>query len=237
MTLAPVPKNSTRRMRIFLVDDHPIVRRGLADLINAEPDLKVCGESDSAESALAAVPGAEPDVVIADITLPGADGIELIRFLRKAKVKAPVLILTMHEEDEYAERAIRAGANGFIMKYRAMQDLLGAIRCVLSGRLYLSTETSERLLNQTLGKKSGGIEGLSARELQVLELLGAGEGTRAVALKLRLSVKTVETYRAKIKEKLHLTGAAQLVRTAVQWVERKAEGSHRRAKRRTSSAT
>ena len=233
-----IPKSSVRRKRIFLVDDHPIVRRGLAELLNAEPDIKVCGEADSAESALSTVVQAAPDLVIADISLPGADGIDFIRFLRKARIKAPVLILTMHEEAEYAERALRAGAKGFIMKFRAMDDLLTAIRSVLEGKLYLSPETAERLLTNSLGtarKKAGGIEALSARELQVLELLGKGEGTRAVALRLRLSVKTVETYRAKIKEKLRLSGAAQLVRRAVQWVERKVDGAPRPPRRRSST--
>lgn len=223
-------KPAGRKSRIFLVDDHPIVRRGLADLINVEPDLKICGEADSAESAVTAIAEANPDLVIADISLPGADGIELIRFLRKAHLKVSVLILTMHEEEHLAERALRAGAKGFIMKYRAMADLLDAIRCVLAGRLYVSADTTEQILSHSLGsarKKPTGIEGLSDRERQVLELLGRGEGTRAVADQLRLSVKTVETYRAKIKEKLQLTGAAQLVQRAVQWVER-AESGHRK---------
>jgi DNA-binding NarL/FixJ family response regulator len=234
--MATRSKMTGRRSRIFLVDDHPIVRRGLADLINAEPDLRVCGESDSAESAVFAIEKTAADLVIADITLPGADGIELIRFLRKAHLKAPVLILTMHEEEEYAERALRAGAKGFIMKYRAMTELLGAVRCVLSGQLYLSSKTAEHILAPEKGsKKPEGVEGLSGRELQVLELLGHGEGTRTVAQKLQLSIKTVETYRAKIKEKLNLTGASQLMQRAVQWVERRPTGAHRRGGRQPHS--
>lgn len=232
MTRTPV-----QRSRIFLVDDHPVVRRGLADLINAEPDLKVCGEADTAEGAVSAIEKSAADLVIADITLPGADGIELIRFLRKARIKVPVLILTMHEEEAYAERAMRAGAMGFIMKYRAMAELLGAVRCVLSGRAYLSARTAEQILAPDKDlKRPEGVEGLSDRELQVLELLGHGEGTRAIAEKLQLSIKTVETYRAKIKEKLHLTGASQLMQRAVQWVERKA-GPGGRGGRRTQSVS
>lgn len=231
------PAKPGKRSKIFLVDDHPIVRRGLTELIDGEPDLVVCGEAEGSEAALPAIVRAEPDLVIADISLPGADGIELIRFMRKERVECPVLVLTMHEATDQAERAMRAGARGFIMKYRAMADLLDAIHCVLEGRLFLSPDVAEQLLNRSLTGETGGMEGLSDRERQVMELLGQGCGTRSVAERLRLSIKTIETYRAKIKEKLHLTGATQLVQRAVQWVERRSQPSpNRRRPRRAVPA-
>ena len=231
------PNKAAKGRKIFLVDDHPVVRRGLAELINGESDLFVCGEAESSEAALPVIIRTQPDLVIADISLPGADGIELIRFMRKAHSNCPVLVLTMHEATDHAERAMRAGARGFIMKYRAMSDLLDAIRCVLDGRLFLSPDVAEQLLNRSLDPAgNGGMEGLSDRERQVMELLGQGHGTRTVAERLRLSIKTIETYRAKIKEKLNLSGASQLVQRAVQWVERKTQPAPKSRRSRRAAA-
>ncbi len=211
------------KKRILIVDDHPLVRKGLALTLEAEPDLEVCGQAASAEEALGMLDEVRPDLVIVDISLPGMSGLELIKHLHVWNPELPVLIISRHDEALYAERAIRAGARGYVMKVEAVDVIVRAVRRVLAGGLYVSEEVSERLLMSMAGhRRSAGqspLELLSDRELEVFELTGRGLSTREIAERLHLSVKTVESYRARIKAKLGLRNAAELMQHAVQWVE------------------
>ena len=207
--------------RVFVVDDHPIVRQGLALLIDQEPDLEVCGEAEEAETALAAISAARPDVLLLDISLPGPDGIDLLKAIRATDTALPVLVLSMHDESVYAERALRAGANGYIMKQEATENVLVALRRILRREVYVSDRIATSMLRQFA---SGGgkplqapIERLSDRELEVFRLIGEGHGTRQIADELHLSVKTVESYQAHIKEKLSLQSSRDLVQRAIEW--------------------
>jgi DNA-binding NarL/FixJ family response regulator len=207
--------------RVFVVDDHPIVRQGLALLIDQEPDLEVCGEAEEAETALAAISAARPDVLLLDISLPGPDGIDLLKAIRAIDTALPVLVLSMHDESVYAERALRAGANGYIMKQEATENVLVALRRILRREVYVSDRIATSMLRQLA---SGGgkpaqapIERLSDRELEVFRLIGEGHGTRQIADELHLSVKTVESYQAHIKEKLSLQSSRELVQRAIEW--------------------
>jgi DNA-binding NarL/FixJ family response regulator len=207
------------KYRIFLVDDHPILRQGLALFINREPDLMVCGEADGAASALQAIRSSIPDFVILDISLDGPDGLELLKTLRAKYPSLPVLILSMHDESTYAERALRAGANGYIMKQEATEKVLTAIRQVLRGDVYVSEHLTRRMLQQFVhGSISprDPVTTLSDRELEVYRLIGAGHGTRQIADELHVSTKTVESYQAHIKEKLSLRNARELVQHAIE---------------------
>lgn len=207
--------------RIFLVDDHPIVRERLGQLITREPDLAVCGEAESAPEAIGKLPGAQADLAVVDLSLKDSRGIELIREIKTLMPKLPVLVLSMHDESLYAERVLRAGARGYITKQEATTKVLGAIRRVLGGEVYLSDAMVSRLLNRcTQGKSFGAspVVTLADRELDVLELIGRGRGTRQIAEELRVSIKTVESYRARIKEKLNLSTANELTQYAIQWV-------------------
>lgn len=212
-----------RRRKVLVVDDHPIVREGLADLINREKDLVVCGSAEDIPQTLKAIAELNPDVITADISLGGASGLELIRDISTQFPGLPVLALSMHQESFYAERAIRAGARGYITKQEATKNVILAIRSVLEGRLYLSEEMKEKLLCSVVGcngSEAGvsSIERLTDRELEVFGLLGQGRGTRQIAEQLCLSIKTVETYRARIKEKLHLSSGSKLLQQAFEWV-------------------
>jgi DNA-binding NarL/FixJ family response regulator len=205
--------------RVFLVDDHPIVRQGLALFIDREPDLMVCGEADGATSALQAIREATPDFVVLDISLDGPDGLELLKVVRSEYPNLPVLILSMHDESAYAERALRAGANGYIMKQEATEKVLTAIRQILRGDVYLSDRLTKRMLQQfvhgTVPPRDP-LAKLSDRELEVYRLIGAGHGTRQIADELHVSTKTVESYQAHIKEKLSLRNARELVQHAIE---------------------
>lgn len=216
--------------KVLIVDDHPIVRHGLAQLIGQEKDLAVCGEAGTYDEALAALARGLPDVVILDLSLPGPSGLSLLKRIRELYPELPVLVLSMHEESVYAERALRAGANGYVMKGQADSAVIEALRKVLAGELYLSPESSTRLLQQFLGRARGsvgptGIERLSDRELEVFECIGRGLSSQKIAEKLGMSVKTVEVHRVHIKRKLGIENGAQLMREAVRWVEREAGGS------------
>jgi DNA-binding NarL/FixJ family response regulator len=208
------------KSKIFLVDDHPIVRQGLTLLINREPDLVVCGEADGAHSALQALPRLLPDLLILDLSLEGPDGLDLLKTIRGPDPILPVLILSMHDESTYAERSLRAGANGYIMKQEATERLLVAIRRILQGKVYLSERLTNRMLEQFVhgpGSANGDPVGaLSDRELEVYRYIGAGRGTRQIANELHVSVKTVESYQAHIKEKLGLRNGRQLVKHAIE---------------------
>jgi DNA-binding NarL/FixJ family response regulator len=211
---------SVPRCKVFLIDDHPIVRQGLALFIDREPDLMVCGEADGATSALQAIREAAPDFVVLDISLDGPDGLELLKTLRVRYPNLPVLVLSMHDEAVYAERALRAGANGYIMKQEATDRVLTAIRHILSGDVYLSDRLTKRMLQQFVNgsvSPRDPLAKLSDRELEVYRLIGAGHSTRQIADELHVSTKTIESYQAHIKEKLALRNARELVQHAVEW--------------------
>lgn len=208
--------------KILLVDDHPLMRKGLAMTIGAERDFDVAHQADSAEDALDLIENEEIDLAVVDISLPGMSGLELVKHLQAITPDLPVLIVSRHDETLYAERALRAGARGYVMKIEASDTIVEAIRRVLRGGIYVSHEINDRLLmsmatGNSLAKQSP-MELLSDRELEVFELTGKGFSTRDIAERLHLSVKTIESYRARIKTKLNLDSAAELMQHAVQWV-------------------
>jgi DNA-binding NarL/FixJ family response regulator len=213
--------DNMNKHRVFLVDDHPIVRQGLTLLINQEPDLVVCGEAESAWSVSAALAALTPDVLVLDISLNGPDGIDLLKNIRLTDTHLPILVLSMHDESVYAERALRAGANGYIMKQEATEKVLVAIRRILQREVYISDRIASRMLRQMVSRstnpQAASIGSLSDRELEVFRLIGDGHGTREIAEALRLSIKTVESYQAHIKEKLALPTARALVQRAIEW--------------------
>lgn len=217
------PQNQTppRKNRVLVVDDHPIVRQGLALLINQESDLLVCGEAEEATGAMNVLASVKPDILILDISLNGPDGIDLLKNVRSSHPTLPVLILSMHDESIYAERALRAGANGYIMKQEATEKVLIALRRILSGEIYVSGRIANSMLEHyvhgTNHSPQSSVSELTDRELEVFRLIGEGHGTRQIADELHLSVKTVESYQAHIKEKLCLRSARELVQHAVQW--------------------
>jgi len=210
-----------KKYRVLLVDDHPIVRQGLALLIDREADLSVCGEADGAHSAFHAIETLRPDIVVLDISLNGPDGLEVLKEIRVKTGSLPVLILSMHDESIYAERAMRAGAKGYIMKQEATEKVLVAIRRILQGDVYLSDRLTTTMLQQYVrggaATKSSPLLNLTDRELEVFRLIGEGHGTRQIADELHLSVKTIESYQAHIKEKLALRNARELVQHAIEW--------------------
>mgnify|MGYP006275134577 FL=1 len=212
---------------IIIVDDHPLMRKGLALSLNSEPDLDVVGQMPSAEDALEQMEALALDLAIVDISLPGMSGMELLKHMQARYESVKTLVVSRHDEVLYAERAIRAGARGYVMKLEAADVIVQAARQVLGGGIYVSQEINERLL---LSMADGGrerlmqspLEILSDRELEVFELTGNGVSTREIAERLHLSVKTIESYRARIKNKLNLESATELMQRAVQWVESEA---------------
>jgi DNA-binding NarL/FixJ family response regulator len=223
---APTPAESSPKSRVFLVDDHPITRQGLVALINREHNLVVCGEADSAPVAIDMIQKLTPDIALVDVTLKTTSGIELMKHLKALRPEMPVLMMSMHDESLFAERALRAGAKGYIMKLEPSATILAAIRRILGGDLYLSEKMKEKMLHRLV--KTGGtevvyaIDTLSDREMEVFQLIGNGYGTRQIATRLNLSVKTIDSYREHLKLKLRLDGGTELVRHAIQWV--KSEG-------------
>ncbi len=215
--------NALRQYGILIVDDHPIVRQGLAQLINEEPDLHVCGQAEDALEAIQIIGKLEPDLVIVDLSLKNTSGLELIKDIKVRHASLPVLTLSMHDEAVYAERALRAGARGYIMKHEATDRVVIAIRRVLAGQIYVSEDLAANMVGKLVTGSGNhnklSIERLSDRELEVFRLIGTGYGTREMAEGLHLSQKTIETYRAHIKEKLHLQDTNELLRTAIQWVK------------------
>jgi len=210
-----------RKRRVFIVDDHAMVRQGLTLLIDREADLMVCGDAQEAHAALQTMATLEPDILIVDISLNGPDGLDLVKAVRSRSPLLPILVLSMHDELIYAERAIRAGANGYIMKQEATDRMLIALRRILDGDIYLSERAASRIVQQYVrgsheGQRSA-LSGLSDRELEVFRLIGEGHTTRHIADELHLSIKTVETYQAHIKEKLLLRNARELVQRAIEW--------------------
>jgi DNA-binding NarL/FixJ family response regulator len=211
---------STKK-NVLVVDDHPLLRQGLALLINQQQDMQVCGEAEEAHAAMQAVTQCRPDIIILDISLNGPDGLELLKSIRASDPDLPVLILSMHDEAIYAERALRARANGYIMKQEATEKVLVAVRRILNGELYLSDRMSNKMLQHYIGGAPSMIQSrissLSDRELEVFRLIGEGRATREIAEELHLSIKTVETYQAHIKEKLALRSGRELIQHAIQW--------------------
>jgi len=205
---------------IVIVDDHPIMREGLVKLLAQESDLRVCGQYEDAARAFEAISKARPDIVLVDLSLKGSSGLELIKNIRAQFPNVLILVLSMHDEALYAERVLRAGAAGYVMKQEATERILFAIRHVLNGGIYLSERMSTRFMHQLVGGRvlAGGssVERLSDRELEVFGLIGQGRGTRQIAEQLHLSVKTIESHRAHIKEKLNLRNATELVHRAIQ---------------------
>jgi DNA-binding NarL/FixJ family response regulator len=217
-------KTDTKERRVLLVDDHPIVRHGLGLLIEQEDDLTICGETESAVETLDCIDEVSPDIVLVDISLRGSNGLELTKALKEAHPEVPVLVLSMHDESLYAERALRSGARGYVMKQESADTVLDAIRTVLSGGIYLSDSLSSVMLREFVdgGRADGekfGIASLSDRELEVFELIGRGHSTRKIADRLQLSIKTIETHRAHVKQKLKLDNATALVHRAFHWIE------------------
>jgi DNA-binding NarL/FixJ family response regulator len=208
--------------RIVIVDDHPLFRKGLEQLIHSDGAFAVCGEAGNAAEAMEVIRELDPDLAIVDLTLPGANGIELIKNIRAEFSKLPILVLSMHDESLYALRALRAGAEGYVMKHEAMANVIQAIHEVFSGRPYLSPAMASQIITKfAQGRSQGEVdatERLSDRELEILELIGKGNEVPQIAKTLHLSPKTVETHRAHIKEKLNLANARQVARFAVQWV-------------------
>ncbi|WP_080745036.1 response regulator [Cupriavidus necator] len=215
------PSSLGRATQILIVDDHPIIREGLAHLLNMHEDLHVCCAAASAEEAMAAV-ACQPDLAIVDLSLHSNSGLDLVKTLRQHYPKLAILVLSMHDETLFAERALRAGANGYLMKLEATEHILNAIREVLAGNVYLSAAMHERLARAlTVPKQipTGSIASLSEREFEVLHLIGLGFSTREIAGKLNRSIKTIEAHQANIKEKLDICNGKELMRFAIQWIE------------------
>jgi DNA-binding NarL/FixJ family response regulator len=213
--------SAVKKATVLLVDDHPIVRQGLTQLINQEPDLAVCAQAEDGGGALHAIALHRPDIVILDISLNGPDGLSVLKDIRMIYASLPVLVLSMHDESLYAERVLRAGANGYIMKQEATERVLEAIRRIRGGEVYVSDRIARRLLQQVVSSPASAkppMEALTDRELAVFRLIGKGRGTREIADDLHVSVKTIESYQAHIKEKLSLKNARELVQHAFQWV-------------------
>ena len=216
-------KTKSTKKQVYLVDDHPIVRQGLIKLIEQEDELEVCGESGTVSDALAALKKLGPDVVLVDISLEDSNGLELIKLVDDLGLQIPMLVLSMHDESLYAEHALRAGASGYVMKQAAAGTLIQAIEKVLAGEIYVSKAMSSQMLKMAFRSNGEdtrtGTETLSLRELEVFELIGRGNSTREIAGQLHLSVKTIETYRAHIKDKLQLRSGTELMQHAIHWVE------------------
>lgn len=216
-------KVAKNRKRVLIVDDHPMMREGLAQLIEHEPDLCVCAQADTAGAALQAITTHAPELVLVDISLPDRSGLELIKDALVLHPELALLVVSMHDETLYAERVLRAGGRGYVMKQEGGKKLMQAIRQVLNGQIYVSEKMSARILEAFSGhrKESGQspVERLSDREFEVFQLIGRGQGTRAIAQQLHLSVKTVEVHRANIKKKLELQSGTEVVRYAIRWVD------------------
>jgi DNA-binding NarL/FixJ family response regulator len=208
--------------RIFIVDDHPVFREGLLGLVKREPSLSICGEADNAPEALDAIKRLTPELVLADISLPGKSGLELIKDILAVCPDTAVLVISMHDETLYAERVLRAGGRGYIMKQEGPERILQAIRHVLDGQLYLSGKMSIRILDAFSGRRaktSSPIARLTDRELEIVQLIGVGKDSHTIARQLHLSVKTVDAHRGHIKEKLNLSSGTELICYAARWVE------------------
>ena len=221
----PAPEE---RKQIFIVDDHPVFREGLVALLQREADLAVCGEADNAPRALAAIEQLKPDLVLADIGLPGKSGLELIKDLRATLPEIAVLVISMHDETLYAERVLRAGGRGYIMKQEGPEKILQALRRVLEGQIFVSGKMSGRILDALSNRRARSdspIARLTDREFEIFQLIGQGKDSHAIAGQLHLSVKTVDAHRGNIKEKLELASGTELICFAARWVETQSPGN------------
>ncbi len=217
------------KTRIYIVDDHALIRRGLISLINGEPDMEVCGQAEDASTALQEIIKLQPDLLTVDISLRGNSGLELIKNIKAFNPKIHILVLSMHHESIYALRVLKAGARAYVMKQDVTSKVIEAIRRIRNGQLYVSDDIATQMLNRLVGGETGDetspVAMLSDRELEIVNLIGNGLLTREIAAKLHVSVKTVETHRAHIKEKLDLHNATQLVQFCVRWVDENKVGS------------
>lgn len=208
--------------KVLLVEDHPMFREHLGQLIDRDLGMSICGEADNIRDAMQLILETKPDIAIVDITLHGSSGLELLKDIKAQGLDINVLVLSMHDEELYAERALRAGAKGYITKNEASTEVIEAIRCVMKGDVYASRQMTAKLLERMTQKRNNselaGMETLADRELEVFQMLGRGKSTREIAQTLNLGESTVETYRARIKEKLQLRSAAELYLRAGQWV-------------------
>jgi DNA-binding NarL/FixJ family response regulator len=218
-------RKDDKRSRVLLVDDHPLVRERLAEIINREADLHVCGEAEDRHEAIEAAQATRPDLVIIDLTLKNSDGLELIKDLHARSPGLRMLVVSMHDESLYAERVIRAGAMGYITKQEATRNILAAIRRILEGTIYLNERLANHILSRLTTKNNTvaltPAESLADRELQVFELTGRGLNTRDIATRLHISPKTVETYRARIRVKLNLKDGGEILRAAIVWANQR----------------
>lgn len=220
--MAKQPPKTKGRKKIFLVDDHPVFREGLVSLLKREADLMVSGEADTARTALTAIERTKPDLVLVDIGLPERSGLELIKDLRATSPETVVLVISMHDESLYAERVLRAGGHGYIMKQEGPEHMLRAIRQVLNGQIYLSARMSPRILDVLAGRSKNArspIGRLTDREFEVLQLIGQGKDSHVIAKELHVSFKTVDNHRARLKEKLKLQSGTELICYAARWIE------------------
>jgi DNA-binding NarL/FixJ family response regulator len=216
-------KRAVQASRVLIVDDHPVVRLGIRQMIAAEASLEVCGEASNAEEALRACRTTEVDLAIVDLSLGAASGLELIKQLHEEHPELPILVLSMHDEALFAQRALRAGARGYLQKHEAIEGLIQAVRQVVSGKVYVSDSVAQQVLAGLRGATPAPADQLATltdREIQVLERVGRGSSTAGIARDLGVSVKTIETYRSNIKAKLNLKSALDLVRYATSWIER-----------------
>jgi DNA-binding NarL/FixJ family response regulator len=220
--MARAETKTDQAFKVLLVEDHPMFREHLSQLIDRDLGMSVCGEADNIRDAMRLIREMRPDIAIVDITLRGSSGLELVKDIKAQGLSVNVLVLSMHDEELYAERALRAGAKGYITKNEASTEVVKAIRCVMSGEVYASKRVTAKLLERMTQKRAApqlaGMETLADRELEVFQMLGKGRSTREIAQSLNLGESTVETYRARIKDKLQLKSAAELYLRAGQWV-------------------
>jgi DNA-binding NarL/FixJ family response regulator len=218
--MSKTPTKPTAKRRVFLVDDHPVLRTGLGRLIDDQPDLAMCGEAESPVEAMRLLPAAKPDVAIVDLTLKGGDGLELCKQIRERFSTLPILVISMHDESLYAERALKAGARGYVMKQEPQETVMTALRTVARGDVYLSAKMSAKLLQSLSGARSDKdlppLERLTDRELEIFRLIGEGQSVRNIAEKLFLSTKTVEAHKEHIKQKLNLKSSNELLQYAIE---------------------
>ncbi len=209
--------------RIYIVDDHPLVRQGLSQIVANEADMEICGEAEDSPTAMRGVGDANPDAIIVDISLKGNNGLELIKNLKAIHESIPILVFSMHDETIYAQRALRAGAKAYVMKKESPSKVVDAIRKIIKGEIYVSPSVSDQVLHQIVNGpgnvSTSPVDRLTDRELEVVQLIGRGLSSREIAESLHLSVKTIESHRAHVKEKLNLRNATELVQFSVQWVD------------------
>jgi DNA-binding NarL/FixJ family response regulator len=223
MALKKEQAKTGKKTQVLIVDDHPVVRDGLVTIINHEQDFNACGQADDAARALKAIAELKPDVVVADISLKSSDGIELTKSIKVRYPRLPVIVFSVHDESIYAERALRAGAHAYMMKETVSENIVKAIRTVLNGEIFVSEKISKKFLHKIAGDKTGTartpIDNLSDRELEIFRLIGEGYKASQIAKQLHLSIKTIETYRTRIKEKLGLVNASELLRYSIRWAK------------------